>query len=156
VSPLPRIELWRRLALYLLLLGIAGTATELILLGHFEDRLQWTPLVLLGLGFMAGSFVAFRPTRAPVLALQALMALYLPAAALGLYLHLKSNVEFELEMRPSMAGLELVKESLSGAMPALAPGTMAQLGLLGLLVCLRHPARSTPAPETDRPHTQEK
>lgn len=155
VSPLPRVEVWRRLALYLLLFGIAGTTTELILLGHFEDRLQWTPLVLLGLGFMAASSVAFRPSRAPVTALRALMALYLPASALGVYLHLKSNVEFELEMRPSMAGIELVMESLSGAMPALAPGAMAQLGFLGLLVCFRHPARATPATESDQPHTQE-
>jgi len=67
----------------------------------------------------------------------------------------RSNVEFELEMRPSMAGMELVMESLSGAMPAMAPGAMAQLGFLGLLVCFRHPARAMPATESDQPHTQE-
>lgn len=149
------IELWRRLGLYLLLFGIAGTATELIFLEHMEDRLQWTPLMLLGVGFLVGGGVAFRPTRTMVTGLRALMGLYVPAAALGVFLHLKSNVEFELEMRPSMAGLELVLESLKGAMPALAPGTMAQLGLLGLLVCFRHPALSAPGPEPDQPHQQE-
>ena len=149
------VELWRRLALYLLLFGIAGTTTELVFLEHLEDGLQWTPVVLLGLGFLVGASLAFRPTRRLVIALRALMLLYLPAAALGLYLHLESNVEFELEMRPSMAGLELAMESLKGAMPALAPGTMAQLGLLGLLVCFRHPALSARGPETDQPRTQE-
>jgi hypothetical protein len=149
------VELWRRLGLYLLLFGIAGTGTELVLLEHVEDRLQWTPLVLLGLGFLMGSSVAFRPTRTLVNGLRVLMAIYLPAAALGLFLHLKSNVEFELEMRPSMAGLELMMESLRGAMPALAPGTMAQLGLLGLLVCFRHPALLAPGSESEQPHTQE-
>ena len=34
---------------------------------------------------------------------------------------------------------ELVVETLYGAMPALAPGALAQLGLLGLLACFRHP-----------------
>jgi len=58
-------------------------------------------------------------------------------------------------MRPSMAGLELLVESLTGAMPALAPGTMAQLGLLGLLVCFRHPALSAPGPESQEPWTPE-
>jgi hypothetical protein len=33
-----------------------------------------------------------------------------------------------------------VIETLRGAIPALAPGAMAQLGLLGLLVSYRHPA----------------
>jgi hypothetical protein len=141
------VELWRRLGLYLLLFGIVGTGTELILLEHVEDRLQWAPLVLLGLGFLIGGSVAFHPTRAVVRLLRTLMVIYIPAGALGVFLHLKSNVEFELEMRPSMAGLELLMESLKGAMPALAPGTMAQLGLLGLLVCFRHPALSRPGPE---------
>jgi len=149
------VELWRRLALYLLLFGIAGMSTELLLLEHMEDRLQWTPLALLGLGFLIGGSVALRPTRALVTGLRVIMAIYLPVSALGLFLHLKSNVEFELEMRSSMAGLELVMESLKGAMPALAPGTMALLGLLGLLVCFRHPALSASRPKTEQSPTQE-
>ena len=148
-------DLWRRLGLYLLLFGIAGTTTDLVLLEHMEDRLQWTPLVLLALGLLVGGYVAVRPTRAVVTGLRTLMAVYVPTGALGVYLHVKSNVEFELEMRPSMAGLELLVESLKGAMPALAPGTMAQLGLLGLLVCFRHPALSAPSPESQEPTTLE-
>ena len=150
VTPPPSsAETWRRLALYLLLFGLIGVGVELALLGHTEDRLQWTPLVLLALGIVSGGAVAVRPTRGLISAFRALMLLYLPASGLGLYLHLKSNVEFELEMRPSMAGGELVMESLTGAIPALAPGTMAQLGLLGLLVCFRHPrSRLTKSPDT--------
>jgi hypothetical protein len=149
------VELWRRLGLALLLFGIAGATTELVLLEHMEDLLQWTPLVLLALGLLVGVSVAVRPTRAVVTSLRALMAVYLLAGALGVYLHVKSNVEFELEMRPSMAGFELVMESLKGAMPALAPGTMVQLGLLGLLVCFRHPALSAPGAESQESWTLE-
>jgi hypothetical protein len=62
------------------------------------------------------------------------------AGLVGIFLHVRSNVEFELELRPSIEGRALVVETLRGAIPALAPGAMAQLGLLGLLVCFRHPA----------------
>lgn len=134
------IETWRRLALYLLLFGIAGTSVELLFLGHFEDWWQWAPLALFGLGLVLAGAVALRPARVVVRTLQGLMSTYLVAAALGLYLHLRANLEFELELHPSMAGTELIWEILRGAIPALAPGAMAQLGLLGLLVCFRHPA----------------
>ncbi|MCH7564672.1 MAG: hypothetical protein IH968_12705 [Gemmatimonadetes bacterium] len=135
-------ETWRRLALYLLLFGMTGMAAELLLLGHFEDAWQWTPIALLGVGLPLGGAVRFRPSRITVVGLRTLMLGYLIAGGIGLYLHLKSNIEFELELHPSMVGWELITETLSGAMPALAPGAMAQLGLLGLLVCFRHPGLS--------------
>ena len=59
--------------------------------------------------------------------------------AVGLFLHLKANVEFELELHPDNGGWPLVQETLTGAIPALAPGAMFQLGLLGMLFCWRHP-----------------
>ena len=68
------------------------------------------------------------------------MAAYLLAAGAGIFFHLKANVEFELELRPSIERGELIVETLKGAMPALAPVAMAQLGLLGLLVSFRHPS----------------
>lgn len=137
--PPQAIEPWRRLALGVLLLGLVGTGTELFLLGHYEDRFQWAPLIMLAAGVVAAALVAIRPTVPLVTLLRAIMALYVPVAAAGLYLHIKSNVDFELEMRPSMEGFELLRESLTGAIPALAPGAMLQLGLIGLLVCFRHP-----------------
>lgn len=135
------IEPWRRLAQYLLLFGIVGVAVELVLLEHFEEPWQWTPITLLAVGLISSSFLACRPTPRVLRTQQLLMCTYLLAAGLGIFFHMKSNVEFELELHPSMAGLELVIETLKGAMPALAPGAMAQLGLLGLLICYRHPAR---------------
>ncbi len=147
-------ETWRRLALYLLLLGIVGVAVELLLLEHFEDVWQWTPITLLGVGFALGSGVAFWPSRVGVRGLQMIMLMYVLSAGLGIFFHLRSNIEFELELRPSMAGTELIMETLKGAMPALAPGAMAQLGLLGLLACFRHPSL-TPLEGAEQPHTLE-
>ena len=40
----------RRLLLGLLLVGLAGTATDLLLLAHYEDAWQLIPLVLVGIG----------------------------------------------------------------------------------------------------------
>lgn len=133
-------EPWRRLALYLLLLGSLGVAAELVLLGHYEDPWQWAPITLLGLGLLVGTALAVRTTRFLVRALRTLMLAFVLAGGVGVYLHLRSNVEFELELRPSISGRELIVETLRGAIPALAPGAMAQLGLLGLLVCFRHPS----------------
>ncbi len=150
MTPKPVVEVWRRLALGVLLLGLVGTGTELLLLGHYEDRLQWAPILMLVAGVLSATAVAVRPTARLVNLLRAIMALYLPVAGVGLYLHINSNVEFELEMRSSLDGFELMRESLTGAIPALAPGAMLQLGLIGLLVCFRHPvARLTKSDFTE-------
>ena len=50
------------------------------------------------------------------------------------------SLEFELELHSDTAGWQLAAETLTGAIPALAPFAMAQLGLLGMLYCWRHPA----------------
>ena len=41
-------------------------------------------------------------------------------------------------MNPTAAGGSLIWSSLTGAMPALAPGTLIHLGLVGLLSTYRH------------------
>jgi hypothetical protein len=61
---------------------------------------------------------------------------------IGMGLHQSANAEFEQEMDPSLTGMKLFRESLSGATPALAPGTMIQLGLIGLVYAYRHPRGS--------------
>ena len=125
--------------LAIFLVGALGTAVELVLLGHYEEVWQLIPLGLLTVSltvlvawFIAGGRGLFRIFRFSML-------FCLAAGALGIYLHYQSNVEFELEMKPSAGGLRLVWDSLTGAMPALAPGTMFQLGLVGLLYTYRHP-----------------
>ena len=134
------IESRRRYALYILLFGAVGLGVELYLLGHYEDRKQWIPLVLLAAGTVAGVWLAVRPSWVAVRVFRVLVAAYLPAGLLGVYFHFQSNIEFERELHPTSSGLELVSESLSGAMPTLAPGAMILLGMLGILVALQHPA----------------
>jgi hypothetical protein len=119
---------------------------ELVLLEHYEDWQQWIPLAALAAGLLAVIAVAGRPTRATVRVFQLLMLGFLVSGALGIYLHLAGNVEFELEIEPELRGLALAWNALRGATPALAPGALAQLGLLGLIAVVRHPTMRRPPP----------
>ena len=130
----------RKMLLALFLIGGIGTAFELLLLGHYEDVLQWIPLVLLALGVFVSALWMALGSPAILGAFRVIMLLCLVGGALGIFLHYRSNVEFELELNPSAGGTQLVWDSLTGAMPALAPGTMFHLGLVGLLYTYRHPA----------------
>ena len=146
----PTIRLLRRAVGAVFVLGLIGTATELILLEHVEDPWQWTPLVLIGLCWAVLLWRVLGGGAGALRAFQGLMVLFLAAGALGLVLHYRGNVEFELEMYPSRKGFELFWEALKGATPALAPGMMIQLGLLGLASTLRHPLLSSDSSNGDR------
>ncbi len=124
----------------LFLLGSLATVADLLLLGHFEDNWQLIPLILLGLGLIALGWLRFLPGPRSLRAFQGTMGLFAIAGCLGLYFHYQGNMEFELEMYPSMKGLQLFWESIRGATPALAPAALIQLGLLGLASTCRHPA----------------
>ena len=93
---------WRRLALWLLMFAEAGVLLELWLLGHYEDVWQWTPLALLSAGLIASVWIARRTGPASLRAFRRLMAAHVAAGAIGVFFHLKANVEFELELLPSL------------------------------------------------------
>ena len=146
------IGILRRILLVTLLLGLAGTGAELVLLEHFEDTLQWLPLILIGLALLTLAWYGVSRGRGSLRAVQGAMVLFIVLGAVGVVLHLDGNVEFELEMSPGLAGLALFKAAMMGATPTLAPGSMVQLGLIGLAWTFRHPVLSTDAvsfqPET--------
>jgi hypothetical protein len=136
----------RRALLGVLVLGVVGTEAELLLLKHFEDAWQFAPLVLNGVAVLVVVWHVAAPTRASVRALQGTMALFIAGGTTGLILHYRGNVAWELERTPGLAGFELVKMALTGATPTLAPGTMIQLGLIGLLYAYGHPLLGPGAP----------
>ena len=64
---------------------------------------------------------------------QIMMVLMVAAGALGIYFHFHGSREFQLEMDPQMRGTTLVWHVLRAkSPPTLAPGSMMQLGILGL------------------------
>ena len=135
-------EKLRRLLFGVFALTSAGTLLELVLLEHTEDLAQLIPLALLAASLAATGLLVVKPSAAGIRALQGLMLLLLASGVAGLYWHYTANSEFELEIYPTRAGLELFWESLKGATPVLAPGAMAAIGLLGLVYTFRHPALS--------------
>ena len=134
----------RRLLLGALIVGVAGMGTELLLIGHVEGILQLTPVLLLALGLGVAGWHAWRARAASLRALQTTMVLFVISGLAGIILHYRGNAEFELEMYPTLGGIELVRETLTGATPVLAPGSMTLLGLVGLVQTYRDPRLRTP------------
>jgi len=132
--------------LAILLVGVVGTSLELLLLGHYEDRWQTAPLVLSGVYLLALTWYGVSSSHRPVQAVRLLSVAMAISAFVGLVLHYQANVEWELETTPELRGFALFREVITGALPLLAPGTMLQLGLLGLVWTYRHPRLAVGAP----------
>jgi hypothetical protein len=142
----------RRFVLLLLTIGVAGTAADLLLLDHYEEIWQLFPLVLLALALVnIGWVVVITPASrsagvmpaagsAAVITMRVLMVGFIAAGALGILMHYNGNSEFQREIDPSLGGWTLfTKVMRAKAPPALAPASMIQLGLLGLLYTYHHP-----------------
>jgi hypothetical protein len=131
----------RRILLTILFLGIAGISLELWLMAHTEDIYQLIPLLLAGAGVLSMLAVGLRPAHGSVRLFQAVMALFVLSGLVGMVLHFQVNIEFQLEMDPALTGMALYQKAiLAKSPPALAPGAMIQLGLIGLAYTFRHPA----------------
>jgi hypothetical protein len=136
----------RRLLLAVIVVGAAGLLADLALSDHFDSVTQWIPLALLVAVLGAAAGVHFRGGRRAVRVFQGVTALCVVAGAVGVWLHYRGNVEWELERDASLGGLRLFWEAVRGATPALAPGALSQLGLFGLVYAYRHPALAAPGP----------
>ena len=130
----------RRILLLIVAVGTLGLAVELFLLEHFEEWTQWLPFVVLGLCLAGCSLLLLVPRAAVVRLFRWIMGATIATGVVGIWLHYTGNRGFELEMDAAQGGWLLVWRSLRGATPALAPGAMVQLGLIGLLYTWRHPA----------------
>jgi len=131
----------RRFLLAIIVLGLVGTGAELILLAHYEDSAQLVPLFFIALTLIVIAAHVTVGGAGSILLLRVTMGFLLAAGALGVIFHYQGSMEFQLEMDPTMSGWTLFTKVLHAkAPPTLAPGVMAQLGLLGLVYTYRHPA----------------
>ncbi len=134
----------RPLLLAVVLFGAVGLGAELALIEHWEGTPQLVPLGALAATLGSGAFVALRPRRGTVLAFRAVMGLTIVAGLVGVGFHLAGNLAFEREIVPDAALGALLWEAVRGATPLLAPGSLVQLGLVGLVLTWRHPALAAP------------
>jgi len=145
------LRLLRLALLAILLLGLVGTGVELLLLKHTDGIAQLAPLGLIGLVFLALIWYGLAPGTVSTRAFQATLVACLLSGAVGVVLHYRGNVEWELERMPGVGGWELFKAAMMGATPSLAPGMMFQIGLVGLLFTYLRPVpgRTRMDPQSD-------
>ena len=129
--------------LSIFLLGLGGTSAELLLLSHTEKVGQFVPLVALGLGLIIVAWYIVSRSATALKSFRWMMGLFVVVAFTGVILHFLGNVEFELKKYPDLSGLSLFWSAITSRVPALAPGTMVLLGLIGWLFTFRNP-RLTP------------
>jgi cation transport ATPase len=128
-----RLSTIRRVIVAVLMLGMGGLLAELALIAHYEDVTQWIPIALLAVGLVVLGADLVLERGWTQLLMQLTMALLIAAGLLGVYFHFQGSREFQVEMDPQMRGTTLVWHVLRAkSPPTLAPGSMVQLGILGL------------------------
>ena len=129
-----QVERLRHGLFWVLVLGLSGTGTELLLLQHYEDPWQVVPLVLIALAIAALARHRRRRDSGSRHTLQLVMVLFLAAGVLGVALHFDGSAGFQREIDPAIGSWDLIKKVMRAkAPPLLAPGVMLQLGLIGLV-----------------------
>lgn len=122
----------KQLIVVALLFMMVGTITELFLLHHYEGLSQLIPIFCIGTSLIFMVILLFRKNLLLMKAFSLLMGISALSGLYGTFLHLKANFEFEQEMKPTATFWDLLLESLSGALPALAPASMIVFALIGI------------------------
>ena len=100
------VELLRRWVLAVLVLGLVGTVTELMLLEHYEQPLQLVPLVLIVAAVAAIAWQWRRNDAASLRALAIIMVLFVLAGGAGM-VALEDRMHEGAVDRAAVLGLEL-------------------------------------------------
>ncbi|MGB1170303.1 MAG: hypothetical protein ACPG4G_09525, partial [Flavobacteriaceae bacterium] len=104
---------------------------ELYLLDHYEDSWQLIPILSVGTTLVTLLILFFKKTTKVVNLFKAVLILTALSGVYGVYLHLQSNFDFEQDMKPTATNFELITDSLSGALPTLAPMSLVVLACIG-------------------------
>lgn len=139
ISQQATVALLRQAILAVLVIVVVGTSTELVLLKHTDGFWQLIPLVLMGLIVAVLLWYAITRHAAALRSFQAVMVLSFISGGIGVIQHFRANLVYAAESDPSLSGRALYMDAIWGSTPALAPGTMVQLALLGLAFTFRHP-----------------
>ena len=125
-----RIRLKQVLVLALLFMMI-GTLLELYLLDHYEDTWQLIPVLCIGVALVNLCVLFYRRSQAAIHLFKLVLLLTSFSGVYGVVLHLQANYEFEQDMKPTAGFWQLFSESISGALPTLAPMSLLVLACIG-------------------------
>ena len=132
----------RRFLFGLAILMFAGSLAELFLINHLESFTQLIPFILSGVGIVLAVWVSLQPSRLALQLLRPGMILIALGSAFGIYIHVASNLAFEMEIRPNVTAGEVFFEALGGVNPLLAPGIIGLAAVVALAGAYQHPAAS--------------
>ncbi len=121
----------KKVILFTLIIMMLGTVLELYLINHYETALQLIPILCIGSLMLILIILFFIRTKLIRVIFKVILVISALSGFYGVYLHLVANYEFEIEMTPTANNWDLFSESLSGALPALAPFSMIILALIG-------------------------
>ena len=127
---LERVRVKQVIVLALLFMMI-GTLLELYLLDHYEDTWQLIPILCIGAALVNLFILFFRRSQVVITLFKLVLVLTSFSGIYGVVLHLQANYEFEQDMKPTANFWALFSESLSGALPTLAPMSLLVLAFIG-------------------------
>ena len=119
------------------------TVTELFFLSHWNETIQFLPFALSGLGLITLAFAYFRPTHGMLTTMRWSMFVIAACSLIGFYEHMVNNYSFWLEVKPSATTWDLIKATLEGANPVLAPGILMLGAVIALMAIYKHPMLET-------------
>ena len=113
------------------LIMIFGMLADLLLIEHFESFWQFVPVVFLAVSGI-GYFLILKGTGLSLF--RVWMYVGMLAGVVGIYMHVRNNWEFAIELRSNLKGWELITEVATGAIPVISPGFLIPIAMLGLYV----------------------
>lgn len=119
------------------------TVTELFFLSHWKQTIQFLPFALCALGLITLAFAYFRPTLGTLRFMRWSMLAIAACSLIGFYEHMANNYSFWLEIKPSATTWDLIKATLEGANPVLAPGILMLGAVIALMAIYKHPLLAT-------------
>ena len=121
----------KKMIVLALLFMMIGTLLELYLLDHYEDAFQLIPVLCIAFSLINLIILFLKRSKIIIKLFKLVLVLTSFSGIYGVFLHLQSNFEFEQDMKPTATNWELFSESLSGALPTLAPMSMLVLAFIG-------------------------
>ena len=143
----PESSLIRKGLLFLVTLGVAGTATELIFLHHWKESLQLIAFASLGALALALALVVFGGPSAIRIGRWLALAV-LVTGVIGVAIHVNVNLQEASEPEnwgdawATLSPIQQLWEATTGGtgdIPSLAPASLAQTALALLLATIHHP-----------------
>jgi hypothetical protein len=119
------------------------TVTELFFLSHWKQTIQFLPFALSALGLITLAFTYFHPTHGTLRFTRWSMLVIAACSLIGFYEHMANNYSFWLEIKPNATTWDLIKATLEGANPVLAPGILMLGAVIALMAIYKHPSLTT-------------